>query len=158
MSEDIVHIRLKSQRMKKYKVVLMVEDGKLKKVLRSLLDDLARISALLCEAEVKRDQSLAFIARQAAAPLVDCQHVESAWHYVLVIQRELTDLNRQNAETVIAIDRQKLAIAVHQKRIEKADSEIQELVQGRFRWERDRESIAIEDNFVATRYGSSHDH
>jgi hypothetical protein len=158
MSEDIVHIQLKSQRVKKYKVMLLAEDEKLKKVLRVLLDDSSRISDLLHEAEVKRDQSLAFISRQATSPLVDCQHVESAWRYVSLIQRELTVLVRQNTETITAIERQKLAIAAHQKRVEKADTEIRELEQGRFRWERDQESIVIEDNFVATRYGSSHDH
>lgn len=158
MSEDIVHIQLKSQRVKMYKVMLLAEDEKLKRALRVLLDDSSRISDLLHEAEVKCDQSLVFIARQATFPLVDCQHVESAWRYVSLIQRELTELVRQNTETITAIERQKLAIAVHQKRIEKADTKIRELVQGRYRWEKDQESIVIEDNFVATRYGSSHDH
>lgn len=158
MSEDIVHIQLKSQRVKKYKVMLLAEDEKLKRALRVLLDDSSRISEVLREAEVKRDQSLAFIVRQATFPLVDCQHIESAWRYVSLIQRELTELARQNTENITAIERQKLAIAVLHNRIEKADTEIRELVQGRYRWETDQESIVIEDNIIATRYGCSHDH
>lgn len=153
MTEDIVRIRAKTQRFEKYKTLLLAEEHGLQKTLRRLLDESANVATVLRETQSRKELSLAYIARQTTAGQVDCLHIESAWHYVGVVQVELVKLEKRETEIQVALEKQRQALAQHKSRIDKTDSELKELAQSHQRWYQDREAMMIEDNFVACRTG-----
>lgn len=156
MSDDILFIRARINRFKKYRTLLLADAHALEKTLRTQLDQAGLLASRVLDAEGKRDQALDFIARQAAEIWVDCLHIESAWRFLGMVQQQLAELKQQEDQLGTSIIRTRQAIAEKRNHMDKAIAELNELSKDRQRWHDDREALVIEDTFVAVHAGKFH--